>query len=564
MEIQFSGKKMTDYITPKLDDLIECFVEYFGEKYRSKITDRIKSVKMFFIPQLDGFIPDTKNINMYKEMQNYYDSKIKDERKKLPNVVKTAKDWNRLLKIRDLANNREIDIAKARKICQPFVDAYKNYENVENLGYISALKKFGKVDNLSEQQLQKLVYTWQLLQTVPFKLPERKKDQLDDIKLFNALGYEFKKPKDYYKCDQLYKLIYSNAPQKEVEKLEQKYMKEFIKFNPFLINAIDTIKKEKLVSGTLQATTTAVQFVLDSCDACCAMFYNTGSNDLSCYMFLQDNYNLATSTIIHEFVHVISSNFDKLTTAGYLHYKVGVNKMRYVLPTQKYSLNDLTSQIIDDPFEDIDSNNCELNEIITDYFAHQINLIAQKRGLKLGVKPNFDSYYSLAFPFFKDFIENNKQALFDCFVDNSFNHLCKQIGESNFKNISKLATKFFDILSRNIMNNCFIKIDDVVLEIADKTNLPASTLKKYLPLLQSNLDYDEKYSMYYGKIQKAMAKEKFNIFNNYKKYYNKDLNWSTNAKFLFNFIKDVENQTKEIETYKKEFSENNTNELQQL
>ena len=64
MEIKINGVNIFNPLEGKLDDIIECFVEFYGEKHREKITNNIKNAEYFFLPHnnLEGV---RKDIDMY-------------------------------------------------------------------------------------------------------------------------------------------------------------------------------------------------------------------------------------------------------------------------------------------------------------------------------------------------------------------------------------------------------------------------------------------------------------------------------------------------------------------
>lgn len=64
MEIKINGVNIFNPLEGKLDEIIECFVEFYGEKYREKITNNIKNAEYFFLPRnnLEGV---RKDIDMY-------------------------------------------------------------------------------------------------------------------------------------------------------------------------------------------------------------------------------------------------------------------------------------------------------------------------------------------------------------------------------------------------------------------------------------------------------------------------------------------------------------------
>ena len=65
------GVNIFNPVENKIDEIIDCFVDFYGEKYRDRITKRLKDAKYFFVPR-EG------NFNITDRINSYYNNKIQE------------------------------------------------------------------------------------------------------------------------------------------------------------------------------------------------------------------------------------------------------------------------------------------------------------------------------------------------------------------------------------------------------------------------------------------------------------------------------------------------------
>ena len=89
MEIRINGVNVFNPLEGKLDDIIECFVEFYGEKHREKITHNLKNTEYFFLPT--DYLRPLKHefLNYFKmeenDIYNEFYQKISPYGRKMPN-----------------------------------------------------------------------------------------------------------------------------------------------------------------------------------------------------------------------------------------------------------------------------------------------------------------------------------------------------------------------------------------------------------------------------------------------------------------------------------------------
>lgn len=91
MEIRINGVNVFNPLEGKLDDIIECFVEFYGEKHREKITHNLKNTEYFFLPKnkLNPLQPEferyfsTETKKVYKELYE----RISPNGRKMPEII---------------------------------------------------------------------------------------------------------------------------------------------------------------------------------------------------------------------------------------------------------------------------------------------------------------------------------------------------------------------------------------------------------------------------------------------------------------------------------------------
>lgn len=551
METKFSGKKVEDFISPKLDDLIECFVEYFGEEYREQITSKVKSAKMFFVPKAEPLA--IGGIKMSYSIENYYDKKIDKKLKTLPNVIKTAKDYEKLQQIALLAKTRDHDVSATKKIFSPLIQARTQYKNAEILAFADVISTYDSSKHLSVERTYELVETWRQLVTKNFlSMPSYQERLEKEIELFNILGFKHENAKDYYNDEKLSAIIFEVADFIKTELTEEnrlKYMTKYLGSNPYFENLRKQVTKTENEQFVQRILYSAYLSMTDNAEGASCLFLCDKQNKLNSFMFFPEQFDTSTSLIIHEFVHVISASLMDKTPKG-LPYgvKVGVRTLFHMpFDDGKYSKTNFIKKLNSDDFElsGYMYNNM-LNEIITDYFAMQITKIATKRNLKIGLQQNNPSAYSYAFPFFENFIENNKKTIIDCFFDNSLDKLTASVGTKNFNNLAELAKKFLDL--SYYITNC-----GLMNEILTKSNNNDEKIDKILEKYNS-LDMSKKEIFainYNGPLHNKIIANEIQALRQYKSYYKKDIDWSSSILQWFGIMEQIEYHSKACEMHKR-------------
>jgi len=110
MEIRINGVNVFNPLEGKLDDIIECFVEFYGEKHREKITHNLKNTEYFFMPR-----------NRLEPLQDEFDKYFEVETKKLYHEFYTNISPNSRKMPEGL-----IDIERLRELKQEVIDIYEN------------------------------------------------------------------------------------------------------------------------------------------------------------------------------------------------------------------------------------------------------------------------------------------------------------------------------------------------------------------------------------------------------------------------------------------------------
>ena len=64
MDVRIDGVNIFNPLEGQLDDIIECMVEFYGEKHRTRIEERIRSSEFFFVPN-NGLSPLSSDIKKY-------------------------------------------------------------------------------------------------------------------------------------------------------------------------------------------------------------------------------------------------------------------------------------------------------------------------------------------------------------------------------------------------------------------------------------------------------------------------------------------------------------------
>ena len=139
MELRIDGVNVFNPLEGKLDDIIECFVEFYGERHRESITQKIKDTKFLFLP-VNGFK------SLKSQIESHYNSKLKELDMEI-----LSKYTSDLDKMKNFLLSTNINNVKST--CEQFYSGKENHATQATMNQILTL--IGVLKTRNEQAQEK-------------------------------------------------------------------------------------------------------------------------------------------------------------------------------------------------------------------------------------------------------------------------------------------------------------------------------------------------------------------------------------------------------------------------
>ena len=400
-------------IEHKLPQIIEYFVMFYGEKYRSIITKRLSSAIFIYADK-----PEFKTYNIIKDYFYTVKNNLAKEmlaKFKVSNVEENAK----------FLQDKLSSMAKLEK-CSHDITLINDKDILEILNCFEVLGKEKQIKYINIKNL-----------------PETPKETLREI------VYEISKlwkiySTRYDRIEEEYKRIYDDVIAEQIEYLPEE--KRSDAFNALMLNRnIYTLHQEDLLFER-ELFNLIRDYVYSPKDTgaftyVTAKRYNPKQAVPVCVsrsgLWMYDYFT------VHELNHVVESDV-----------KVLKNKMKvkYGFTEEDVDLKTSVSMGIT-PYPYFD-------EVINDYLSYCIFLKMKDDGFKICLHDYSPSTYSIAFPLLDRFIIENIHDITECRITKSYKDFAKIIGEENYSNLARITHELVTAYSPNHI------YDDAVEEIS--------------------------------------------------------------------------------------------------
>lgn len=528
-------------IDGNLSMLINYFVKFYGEKYRDKITERLTNttyifsdcagnvdtyngIKLYFenkkIELTKSFYKelgvnlksnnlsfiDFKNwqetLKNYKDIQslppvlfNFLASYLKldnlymeDQQQQLNKLLLDKKSNLKLQKVlfkfdelykTKYKQNFDYLESEMQRISKPYQEIFENSSKI-NEKYrelrINLIKNYLKTNfDLDIGENTDIVNVYEnILSTRNFALISTESRTLIS-QLATKKNFCFKSVDDILNNKEFKELLINKSLKKQLEELEDDRAKELLEYN-LAYKKLEKILKESDIypSGILS---TLKDYILNADNIIAyvdhTFKYSTPNSPYAVCVY-PSLLSINNSTIVHELNHIVTC--DILQNLPFsVYYKCG-----------------FYTGILD---KDINlfigsRGSSYLNEVINDYIAVKINDMMEKDGISLGIKPNSPSAYSKAFPLLKDFIEENLDAIIECYMSNDSEIASKRFGNEVLDTLGNITyqllynEKSYEIQQEILLTTQADKIDYFELLNHDEYNWSEDT-KEYLNYFRS-------------------------------------------------------------------------------
>lgn len=499
LECKVGNINIFNPIEGKLDRIIEYFVEFYGEKYRERITSRLKNSTILFLgnTSLSGRYT-TKNI-----AQSYFNGKLgelfSDFEKnsgyqgiinfRVENIDTLIQELNKnviynfnartylkilnsmgLVKIpRDISNDGYKEFFKENidenllKILKDELNKIKNIFDASKDEYelltkqkdevLNALNNIesGMQDVLTEndEKIQALIQNYILTNfnrdiskfgedkkkayIEAFKdLIEKKTkfyttyDKSNYIELFNFLGVKEEIFENYLKNPKIRQILKDKDFLKSYwdinRELEYKIKENCVYLNETMnyIKSLNFFPNPEILRFVLE------DFIINNFGVSGYVFPMNIDNKLHCVCLLNEYFDLDTSSLVHEFNHIVESDRLVDSTGKFKGFKTGFSGG--ALPSDSEKL---------------------LDEIVNDYISLKVNKLMERDGFNVGGAGYMPSAYSKVFPLLEGFIEENLNDIIACRMSSDPKAFARKIGEENFNKIVEAVGNYYEIGDRD-------------------------------------------------------------------------------------------------------------------
>lgn len=499
LECKVGNINIFNPIEGKLDRIIEYFVEFYGEKYRERITSRLKNSTILFLgnTSLSGRYT-TKNI-----AQSYFNGKLgelfSDFEKnsgyqgiinfRVENIDTLIQELNKnviynfnartylkilnsmgLVKIpRDISNDGYKEFFKENidenllKILKDELNKIKNIFDASKDEYelltkqkdevLNALNNIesGMQDVLTEndEKIQALIQNYILTNfnrdiskfgedkkkayIEAFKdLIEKKTkfyttyDKSNYIELFNFLGVKEEIFENYLKNPKIRQILKDKDFLKSYwdinRELEYKIKENCVYLNETMnyIKSLNFFPNPEILRFVLE------DFIINNFGVSGYVFPMNIDNKLHCVCLLNEYFDLDTSSLVHEFNHIVESDGLVDSTGKFKGFKTGFSGGALASDSEKL-----------------------LDEIVNDYISLKVNKLMERDGFNVGGAGYMPSAYSKVFPLLEGFIEENLNDIIACRMSSDPKAFARKIGEENFNKIVEAVGNYYEIGDRD-------------------------------------------------------------------------------------------------------------------
>ncbi len=538
----------------KLDQCIEYFVKFYGEKYRERITNRLKNTTYLFLGEfspLYKYSTGSSIVSHFKELKknvvrdffSTYNihSNIDFLYTTFVEMIADVKNGGRRLSVWSAKNLAYLlDALDLKKFPEP-KPAFEQYR-----AFVLSALKDKKISRELHIKLREMSETWykyyqktyegwdEVLDSVEktfndlesdmFEKSNSRDAQIDEFILnyiFTKRNIDLRNNKDKINLIETFKDILEKnddfVTQYDIEQriklykalgFEGEKYKSFKK-NPELIkffgeqslyDGYDYIKM--MANIKISKSCPYIQHGVEIIKKSPIM----GSNILFTTMlqnFVIDNFNtVGCMYAMHSKeneIHClcITPQYFNLDTSALIH------EMNHIIESDILQINGyiVDTKIGFDSYEDTSRRYTPLNEVINDYLALKVYDLCKQDGFSIGNAKFTRSDYSKAFPLLKDFLDENLQDIIECRMSEDRLKFANKIGMKNFNKLADATKKIFDIGSS-------IEINEAYYELKACTN--SADPEANFDILSENAKIVAKCMVDVYNVRKSIARKKEN------------------------------------------------------
>lgn len=405
---------LDDPLKGKLDKLIDYFVEFYGEKYRKNIEERINNTQFIFIsPSSDYGIDDiNKHFDDLLSNANSHEDKeyLKSEEKRLNDLY-----YSSPVKV---ANKLYND--KKNKVVTDYIISKMGIENTEQNAkkisrFVPSFVEFALADKkqLTNSEWNFNTFMLGYFAVLAGELNDSKITKVGQEKILSLMG-------------------------DEVEIIAKEYKKiEDEKFDKIL----DDENCQNLLQGILNSNVIGIKgnvefiknFMLNESEVAGGQFTSVDPKNPTVPVSLcmiSKPMDLADSVFVHEVNHIVSAGSSLIS--GHHEVRCGFSRLQTLI-LDNGDLIDLTGRSGWQRFE-------ALNEVVNDYISEKIFNRMEEDGFKVGFLDKETTIYSSIFPVVEMLLEEHMDKLKETYITGK-NVFAEKIGENNFNHLADAVSE---------------------------------------------------------------------------------------------------------------------------
>lgn len=429
LEYNFEGKNIFNPIDNRMQEVIDTFVEFYGEENRNHISSQLNNAKILFLGQVGYYGRNSlaktieycffnKQIEKIKKLLNtnidvdpiqfrhlLFKFNVNGNNKKY-DVMILMQGLGMFEKVQDEDQKNEIyeilkqDVQSYHKFLEKVYKLKKYYQQIEDkkdqvINHLPEnLKSLSTLDDLKNQyntKIKQLLIDYGKKNNLKLNFNIELADleniidailskntfafvNINDVKnLLNFLGIEYDRNEDDYEKifnnEKLIKFLSDEKFCDSFNNLKIERYKNEIENNLFFKDFIDNFSDSSKLFNFNKIVDSVVNFIFSNSSAGYVQMVSEGEKAYN-FCVLPQAFDLNDALLFHEFTHIVESDFNR-DEKGILNYKVGFLEVDLKETKEKYNLKKIVKNILQNQDEE-DIEEGQIDDFKIDTYFNEV------------------------------------------------------------------------------------------------------------------------------------------------------------------------------------------------
>lgn len=429
LEYNFEGKNIFNPIDNRMQEVIDTFVEFYGEENRNHISSQLNNAKILFLGQVGYYGRNSlaktieycffnKQIEKIKKLLNtnidvdpiqfrhlLFKFNVNGNNKKY-DVMILMQGLGMFEKVQDEDQKNEIyeilkqDVQSYHKFLEKVYKLKKYYQQIEDkkdqvINHLPEnLKSLSTLDDLKNQyntKIKELLIDYGKKSNLKLNFNIELADleniidailskntfafvNINDVKnLLNFLGIEYDRNEDDYEKifnnEKLIKFLSDEKFCDSFNNLKIERYKNEIENNLFFKDFIDNFSDSSKLFNFNKIVDSVVNFIFSNSSAGYVQMVSEGEKAYN-FCVLPQAFDLNDALLFHEFTHIVESDFNR-DEKGILNYKVGFLEVDLKETKEKYNLKKIVKNILQNQDEE-DIEEGQIDDFKIDTYFNEV------------------------------------------------------------------------------------------------------------------------------------------------------------------------------------------------